>query len=131
MNQATLPFSGRSATARACSMRAAQDAATHRAHKSSRVLHLVTQAGRKGLTRHDLASLTGYPISTLCSTLDALVKSELVMEGGVRVSGPFRKVCVVYVRHEPERVYRVAGVGFAEASICSRCRGERPCGCGA
>jgi hypothetical protein len=95
-----LPFSGRSSVARSCSIRAAREAAVYRAEKTSKVLDVVRQSRGLGLTRHDCAALTGYPISSLCSILDALMHAGLVVEDGARRSGAWRKTCVVYKARE-------------------------------
>lgn len=94
--QVSLPFSGRSPVARACSIRAAREAATGRAEKTMKVLSVIRQARTLGVTRHDVAALTGYGISSLCSILAALLASGLVREHGSRRSGPFHRECVVY-----------------------------------
>ena len=98
MHQSALPFSGRSATARACSLRGANDAAKRRAEKSLRVLDYLARAGERGLTRWDLQAVTGYAISSLCSIIDALKSAGLVVEAGERITGPYRKAGTVYRR---------------------------------
>jgi hypothetical protein len=100
MTQPSLPFSGRSPVARACSLRAAREAATYRAEKTLRVLAMLRQAQARGLTRHDLATLTGYQISSLCSIVDALVHAGLVAEQGARISGPYARHCTIYCAAE-------------------------------
>lgn len=95
-----LPFSGRSALARSCSMKAAAAAAERRAEKTTTVLRKVREAGGHGLTRWDVNGATGYQISSLCSILDTLVKSGLVVEEGSRPSGPFHKACTIYKARE-------------------------------
>ena len=96
----SLPFSGRSPVARACSIRAAREAATYRAEKTMRVLHVIREARAHGLTRHDLHDLTGYAISSLCSIVDALFRSGLVVEQGERISGQYMRHCTIYVGAE-------------------------------
>ncbi len=106
MTQAHLPFGGKSATARACSMKAANDAARTRGVKSALVLRMLAESGARGLTRHDLEAITGYRTSSLCSIVDTLVSAAFVAEHGSRPSGPWMKDCTIYVRtrHQEGRV---------------------------
>jgi DNA-binding MarR family transcriptional regulator len=96
----SLPFSGRSPVARACSIRAAREAASDFGRKTGLVLTALRAEGSRGLTRHDLASLTGYQTSSLCSIVDALVHAGLVAEQGSRKSGKFGRECCIYVAAE-------------------------------
>lgn len=100
MTQASLPFGGRTPTARACSMKGAIYAAAHRGEKAEIVRVTIVRAGSHGVTRHDVRGLTGIETSSLCSIIAALVESGLVREAGSRPSGPYGKDCVIYVGRE-------------------------------
>ena len=102
--QPGLPFSGRSPVARACSIRAAREAAPGRAEKTMKVLALLRESGARGLTRHDVAGLTGIQTSSLCSILTALLDAGLVVEQGERISGQYSRHCTIYVGADERRV---------------------------
>lgn len=103
--QINLPFSGRSATARSCSMKAAVAAAADRAVKTNTVLRVIREARDRGLTRHDVRDLTAYAVNSICPMLTALRDAGLIVEQGSRVSGPWSRDCTIYVAHE----YRLVG----------------------
>jgi hypothetical protein len=95
--QPGLPFSGRSPVARACSIRAAREAATDFGRKTNLVLDALRAEGARGLTRHDLHDRTRIQGSSLCSIVDALVRCGLVVEQGERISGQYARHCTIYV----------------------------------
>ena len=98
--QTSLPFSGRSPVARACSIRAAREAASDFGRKTGLVLDALRAEGSRGLTRHDLYDRTRIQGSSLCSIIDALVRCGLVVEQGERISGQFLRHCTIYVASE-------------------------------
>ena len=95
-----LPFSGRSSTARSCSIRAARDAASDFGRKTGLVLDALHAEGARGLTRHDLLDRTRIQGSSLCSILESLRNCGLVVEQGERISGQFLRHCTIYVASE-------------------------------
>lgn len=63
----SLPFSGISPIARHHSYEAAKDASETRVTKSLRYLELLKEAGEKGLSDHETAKATGWPLSSVTS----------------------------------------------------------------
>lgn len=96
-HQASLPFSGRSSTARACSLAGALDALPRSGTQAARVLAIIREAGPVGRTDWDLVALSGLQRSSICARRNALMDAGLVREDGSRVAGPWRKRCSVYV----------------------------------
>lgn len=62
-----LPFSGISPIARHHSYEAAKAAAETRVTKSLRYLDLLNKAGERGLSDHETAKMTGWPMSSVTS----------------------------------------------------------------
>lgn len=100
MVQPSLPFSGRSATARACSVAGAIDAEPRAGTQARRVLEVIREAGARGVTDWDLKALTGLERSTICARRNALLDADLVRPWGARVAGPWQRQCTVYVARE-------------------------------
>lgn len=110
--QPSLPFSGRSATARACSAKAARDAAHVAGRQAQAILQAIRSAGTHGLTRWDIESITGVSRSSACGRLGALLGAQLVVERPgleherTRPAGPWGRRCVVYVSREAAQAIR-------------------------
>ena len=85
METLSLPFSGATPMSRHRSWQAAQEAAKTRVGKSLRYLELLAEAGPRGLSDHETAAATGWPLSSVCSIRNGVIKAGLV-EAGDRVS---------------------------------------------
>jgi hypothetical protein len=77
MNTSPLPFSGATPTSRHHSAKAAEAASETRLTKTTALLCLLRTAAR-GLTDHDIVRLTGWPMSTVCSVRNGLLRARLI-----------------------------------------------------
>ena len=67
MEALSLPFSGVTPLSRHRSAQAAQHAVRTRATKTLAYLQMLAVAGQDGLSDHQAAQMTGYPLSSICS----------------------------------------------------------------
>lgn len=67
MENLSLPFSGSTPISRHRSAQAAQAAAQTRVTKSLRYLDILQEAGERGLSDHEVAHMTGWPLSSVNS----------------------------------------------------------------
>lgn len=100
MVQPSLPFSGKTSTARACSLSGAIDAEPRAGTQARHVLEVIRQAGARGVTDWDLKALTGLERSTICARRNALLDADLVRPWGSRVAGPWHRQCSVWVARD-------------------------------
>jgi DNA-binding IclR family transcriptional regulator len=77
MTPASLPFSGSTPISRHHSAKAAEAARETRLTKTTSLLCLLRTAPR-GLTDHDIVRLTGWPMSTVCSVRNGLLRANLI-----------------------------------------------------
>ena len=96
-SQPSLPFSGRSAMARSCSLAGAIDALPRSGTQAARVLAIIREAGPVGRTDWELVALSGLQRSSICARRNALLDAGLVRENGTRLAGPWMRRCTVYV----------------------------------
>jgi hypothetical protein len=97
MRQPSLPFSGRTPHARACSLAGALDAQPRSGTQAYRVLAIIREAGRVGVTDWELHALAGLERTTICARRNALLDAGLVREDGTRAAGPWHRQCTVWV----------------------------------
>ena len=67
MEALSLPFSGSTPISRHRSAQAAQAASSTRVTKSMTYLQLLSEAGENGLSDHEAAKATGWPLSSINS----------------------------------------------------------------
>lgn len=88
-HQPSLPWSGATAISRHRSAEAAQVAARTRATKTAAYLRLLEQAGSHGLSDHEAARMTGWPLSSLCSIRNGCCRAGLVQPGSRVAISPY------------------------------------------
>jgi len=86
-----LPFSGLTPIARHHSAMAARAARESRMTKSLQYLQLLTEAGPGGLTDHETATAAGWPLSSVCSIRNGVVKAGLVVPAERHGVSPYGK----------------------------------------
>ena len=99
--QPTLPFSGRTPTARAASLAGAQAAEPRAGTQAQRVLEVIRSMRTRGATDWDIKALTAFERSSICARRNALLDAGLVVDSGrTREAGPWKSACTVYVARE-------------------------------
>jgi len=95
----SLPFSGATPISRQHSALASLAIAPRRGLKTTQLLDIFDRAGEMGLDDHQIARLTGWPMSTVTSTRNGLVRAQLVeARSDVRAVSPYRHFTTIWRR---------------------------------
>lgn len=97
MTSLVLPFSGATPLSRHHSAEAARHAAATRATKTRAYLALMAEAGEMGLTDHQVSSMTGWPLSTVCSVRNGC-GALIAPRPEVRALSPWGRAVTVWRR---------------------------------
>jgi hypothetical protein len=96
--QGSLPFSGRTQISRHHSAMAAQDATTTRGAKTLVYMTLLKIAGEDGITDHEAARMTGWPLSSINSIRNGA--GDLVEPAEVHGLSPYGKKVTKWRRNK-------------------------------